>query len=72
MTDQVIESGTQTLSYSGCEDKRYREITILEAPCPLCGAEQEIFSDELLKESLRCRSCGKNFTPEAFKKSAGL
>lgn len=55
----------------GCEDQKSREISVVEGPCPFCKSEQELFSDELAKETFRCRNCGKSFSVPEFLKNAG-
>jgi hypothetical protein len=56
---------------SACEDNHSREVRPVEGPCPLCGAPQEFFSDELrTAETLRCQDCGERFETSAFAKTA--
>ena len=66
-------SGIQGPIVSACADRQTREVRTVEGPCPLCGAVQEYFSDEVLsKDQLRCLDCRGVFEAEPFRKTVGL
>ena len=47
--------------YSQCPGQDMRNLRVALYKCPNCGAEVEIFSDEL---KVRCHKCGKNVYKE--------
>jgi len=43
--------------YSKCPGQDFRNLRVQLYKCPNCGAEVEIFSDEI---KVKCHKCGKN------------
>jgi len=52
-------------------DEKFKNLQSYTCKCPQCGAEQELFSDEIEKKRT-CKQCGGNFDPKSCTLEAGV